>query len=695
MDDPRDILLETAVRPVKDNAEMRLAAIDYLNVLRNGRSGGESELIQRWERLDPPNTGIRWRFVLLGLVLMGSLGVALTNLEEVKGVVTDGVHHIPDWDSKGAEARIARNLDPASTTLLFGDLARTTAVKRKEALWRSDPENPAYYSEYALALMADEKPLPMDFLATARRIDPDNAWFTYLAAAAESKNSVNNFTSRRRLSGKPPLLPPTWEIEDRPRLERTMALLREAEAQGICETYFSRTLAKRLKVLPNETIQEKADSYHVLSEATAFPGSSTIHLGRAIAARAWLAGEENNPTDLRRAILDGDRLLRAIHGIEVGSLLEEIFNATIALELATNLRAAGEKVGLMDESTQWKETEERLLERREKRRRALFLVDGLAVAEGLKTRSDSSVELLATSVVSPPPLTDANLQPGRHQDHDRFARYACYFSWGFLGVLVGLTAAFRYRVPQVGRILAHRMNQLLMPSDWAWIGLAGILLPFLYVIVINRFTPWGGRGFGIAGSTGLLPIGQFVGLWVLWIVVPVIVVRIRLAIRAGIFGFSRGNLWVPSIAAACAAAYVPIVGWAAVTGTVPQWWVLHLHFPDTGVDRVVNETPLRIAFGMLGVPILWLFATAGGALLSGSGALLHRATAVRVLIPTYAMAMLLILILAPCLKWSEEHWARSEAMMTFDPTYPSWSRYEYMVSVQARKELRETLGYEP
>ena len=126
---------------------------------------------------------------------------------------------------------------------------------------------------------------------------------------------------------------------------------------------------------------------------------------------------------------------------------------------------------------------------------------------------------------------------------------------------------------------------------------------------------------------------------------------------------------------------------------MPQLWAEKLDFPLNTIDgRVIWETPLWIASGLLAVPLAWLFFCVGAGLFS-CDRLLYRATLARTLVPLYASAMLVIIGSAPLFRMAEDYWFRRDTLNQFDPALPSWSRHEYRIAVQARKELREVMGY--
>jgi hypothetical protein len=74
---------------------------------------------------------------------------------------------------------------------------------------------------------------------------------------------------------------------------------------------------------------------------------------------------------------------------------------------------------------------------------------------------------------------------------------------------------------------------------------------------------------------------------------------------------------------------------------------------------------------------------------------LYRATSALVMVKVFAAAMLVIALASLGFKSSERYWFKQDWMTKFDVAGPGWSAFESKVATQMRKELRETLGYEP
>ena len=302
--------------------------------------------------------------------------------------------------------------------------------------------------------------------------------------------------------------------------------------------------------------------------------------------------------------------------------------------------------------------------------------------------------MLAKQTEHQPPLTDGDLKPGRLLDHEVLSRIFSYISWLLIAVFLGFVAAYRFRVSDMARRLASRIEKLLEPTDWGWVLGAGVLLPFAFVTVVNRMTPLGGRQFGVFGSSMMLPTAHFLGLLILWLIVPAQLVRWRLAKRAGVFGFPKASR-VGWFAIACAAAFVPLIGWAVVSGSFNGFRGFSMS--DMTLEHFSLWTPqmnFLIALVSLGISVCWVIFQSSSANFSRANRLISRATSSLVMVHVYAAMMLLLALASVGFKVSEQYWFDQDKLSKANASEPSWSHFEYLVAVQMRKELREILGYQ-
>ncbi len=223
------------------------------------------------------------------------------------------------------------------------------------------------------------------------------------------------------------------------------------------------------------------------------------------------------------------------------------------------------------------------------------------------------------------------------------------------------------------------------PSDWGWIFAVGVVLPFVFVMVVNRLTPLGGRAFGAHGMELLMPGAHFFGLLLLWLTLPVQVVRWRLAKRAGGFGFPRP--------VAHRLAGGSLRGGVCAGGRVGR------DFPGraTPGSSEFSKWPWQFwaATALACLPMLWVLGSISFAMLGRADRHLYRATSALVMVKVFAAAMLFIALASIGFKASERYWFKQDWMTKFDVAGPGWSAFESKVAAQMRKELRETLGYDP
>ena len=697
MPDLQTRLIEAAVRPFSDNAELKHSAADFLR--KRIVTDPDAAMLARWEKVDAATRKSIWRSGLWVLLALVSTGIVVSDFEEISRLAPWG-----KWLATGsiftplptaAVQRVASKLNEGDKLLLFGNLSKVGKAERKEALWRSAPENPAYFAEYAAAFLDENEKLPPDFLETARRIDPANVWFTYLAAAVEAKDSVKiKARKSKRVAGKMVYESPrSWEILDQARLDRTMALLAEARNQPKCMDYSGAMLRKRIPLLRERTFTENLDSVSCLAEISTFHSLRLLRLAQAIAAVACSSAESGDVPRFEQISDDAERFIRGICSDENGTLVDEMGKSIMVSTLAESFSSAAEMLGREHDVARWKPIEKSLMDTKERRKSREFIVDGKAVESGTITGGiiDGGVELIARQPDTQPPLTGADLKPMRLVEHEILSWVLSYVLW--LGIAVGLcwVACYRFRVALLSRKLARRMADLLGSSDWAWILVAGVLLPFAFVMAINRLTPLGGREFGVRGTLMLMPAAHFLGLWFLWLILPVQIVRWRLAKRAGGFGF-RGPSWTGWLAVACAAALIPLIGWTAISNLRGEWWEAGVG-PDSEGWRAMPWM-FWVAVAAMGVAVFWLIVQVSLAIFGRADRQIYRATSSLVLVRVYAAAMLVIATASCGFKASEHYWFKQDWMSKFDASGSGWNAYESKVAVQMRKELREIIGYD-
>ncbi len=228
MDDLKGRPLETAVRPFAGDPEIQLAASQLLGEQVRPDGRGAEEAIARWNEVDARTRRPRWKIGLFSLWVIISAVVWTDGVRAVVNRQRFFGSEITDifYSGRGSSPeKVTRNLTDRQQLLLYGDSPEGRKPEQAKALWDSDPTNPAYFAEYVnVFLSTNADTLPPDFLETAGRIDPENAWFTYVAAGVKAKDAV-----KKKKQSKPEIAAnktPEWDILDPKKLADVLAILR-------------------------------------------------------------------------------------------------------------------------------------------------------------------------------------------------------------------------------------------------------------------------------------------------------------------------------------------------------------------------------------------------------------------------------------------------------------------------------------
>ncbi len=676
MTDSTDPLVAAAVRPLTGDAEMNSSAVRLLESLREERPDQTEAALKRWHAPAREKRRMSWRVTLhltalvISILLLTHATLDFLRHRRTLPAFSNGLEETADlFDSTRLSAH-------DKLLLKIGDGLQSPTELAK-ALWDSDPTNPAYFSEYCAAYISDQKKLPADFLEQARRIDPSNTYFPYWAAAVAAQDAVK----RRSLSkaAKAAGAAPEWDVMDEGKVDQALAIVHESLNLPDCRNYEIQMIRERIPLLPQSTPLEYSRSISFLHMTTS--SNLSMHLANALAAKAWLCGNRGDTQGIIALKQVVDVYLRNISCTEPGAIVEDLIIERGAMVTLKNLNESAVKLGLATEATEIQTRLDRLEKLASDRKAGVFEIEGKEASRQLGVNNDYSIVFIAKYALHPPVLTDRDVKPGRMREYDILSQVCTFGTWALLAFVAGLTALYRFRPPRVIRDLSARMELLLRPADWVWLCVVGIP-PFIYCLLITRLTTLGGSGANIfAGAIQLpydgvvlLPIAQFTGLFFMMLILLVLVARWRLGKRAAFFGFGKARLWPGAIAFVSAAASIPVLGWAVTEA---------------------SDIALKISWGLFVIPMAWILAVLIRAMTAGAPHLLHLTTASRVLVPAYSAAMVILLMATPFHMMSRQRWFELDTMNHLDAAYPSLTKFEYQLSVAARQELREALGYEP
>lgn len=668
-------LFEAAVKPLAAQAEMRLAAINLLE--KSGNPSQQADAVARWKRVDEAGTRpwLRWLFItalcafsIWAWVVAGNEAQNYWRLEQVSLTFK--------YSNNAAYSKSVRLLDkclPSVLTLrqrelLLGDITKNTRVEAAKALWGQYPEDPAYYMEYVFSQYENKRrsEAPMEFLESARRLDPGNAWPIYAAASLKQQGAIKEV--ERTQAERKAKVACSWEVLDQTKLDECIVLLHEASEQPRFDTHQERLMKSREGLVP-----VKDHLGYLTAAKVAWPffwgsnESPRYYLSLVpslVAAKSQQCVSLGNKDEFVHLMSDLGLLMRRFAGSEIDSEGPEIAMDESLWRAIPRLRESAASLGL--DLNSHSELQPLLPQPSHS--------DDLPPDGFYEWFENHSGTLLSEfrpfySAWWYPKWSEDDLKPGRMADHELLSRGCCLVLWVAFGLCLGGLALYQIRLPGMIRKLAARICQLLDAKDRVWIIGGGILAPYAYTMAINHVAPLGGQGWSIVGNHYMMPMAQFCCMAVMMILAPIHLVRWRLGLKSGVVGLKVISSRFEIYAIICAAISIPVSGWLASS----QWFLA--------------ASPL-LAF-CVGLSVVCLLSNSARALVfSEDVCLLGCAVVSRSLMPAYAVAMLLMAMAAPVHKAAERAWFRQDTTMTSVPGFPGVSPFDYRVAEEMRRRDR-------
>lgn len=673
MPTPADRFIAAAAKPFTDNPELEVAARHELenSIANAGETGGDS-LDQATQRLETTGTARKWLRIafyavtaLVSLMMWGDFARSAITFRAGYGMLTglgSGV-----VDPQAMQKRLTAGKTPQERLILLGDTSKSGRAERIKALWDSDPENPVYFSEYATIHASEHGALPPDFTATARRLDPGNAWFIAVAAGVAARDSIDET--------KKPVLTPggakLMELKDQAKLDEAVALFQEAARAGRFENYNGKLLEQRIALLPPRT-----DALEQVVPISYVAGMSTMSLrmrriGDAVSLKATQLAKAGDVEGFRQLLADWDNFSRMISSDRHVNLVDMLVTLVITRAPLKAMAEAATDLGLPEEAKRLQEREDRFAVWKAAASGKTYETKPLDLHGSLLAKTTlNTVRAQSRDTV---PITDEDLKPGRIADHALAGRFLSLLSWLIFGAALLACFLYRFRASKLIRRLSDRMLALMGPADWIWIIAGGILLPLVFHQFILRLTPLGGREWSLAASSFIAPSGQASSALWLMIFLPLLIARWRLSLRAGAIGLkSRTRLWT-WICVALGLAALPVFGTAFLSGEL-------------------SMPVIEAAGAMLGVLKLCVLVIGIRALFGRRNQLLRRITLSRILIPAYATGMLAMMSMTAIYHAEEKHWIARDELTGMSATKPGITGAEYDVTQQLRREVLEILN---
>ena len=667
-------LIEAVTEPLADNAERRMAAQAILAENFEAGHPAVADLEARLAAAEKPKVRAAW-VVAAWVCAALALGIALHRqmpdariMGFLRGMISFGPTEplpLPPGLSEKERLLLEEEMDS------------------KRRLHLLEPENPAYYAEYAGEFLSERRKLADDFLEKAAGVAPENAMFIYWAAGHTGGDAVE----KTRKGGSTPryqkgvllgALPTETEytIKDAAAYAESLALLEKAAALPGYESYTNRMMAERLSLMPKGTFADYTRALAVIYGTSAPWVFYQRKMVDVMCARAEELSKAGRKEEFLSLVKQREAFLAGMGRNPDMFLVSELVYSVCVSSTAVNFHAAAERLGMADLAETYRKQRDAMLEDKDFRdiRRA---GDETSIPEGRASAlTHLTLPMVAAQVRNPPLLIDAELEPMRRVEHEVATRL------GLTGAALLLLPAglavflFRFVVTPVIRLPARRISRLLGAWDWVLVLALGVALPIAIFLIITRLTPLGGRGYGIQHFQFAFPGVPLVALLLSLLIAPALVIRVRLARWLAPLGI-RERL-------------VPLVSLAALTMLLV--WALAV-LP--ALERI--ELSEKVLIGLAALPALCvalIFANALRAILGKPQDRLAQAATALAVLPAYAAAVVALCLMLPMHAAGEKRWLAKETLLRIDPDAPDLGAYEFKVAAQKRKEINAITGAE-
>jgi hypothetical protein len=653
-------LIELTTRPLAGNAELLMAAkAEMENALETRAAEAITEAADALARADLYPQRRRWQVALVVLTVMVSVPLLVHSALQFRELLKLGP--VFSMMSGGMGSRPVSNFTPQQRLLLFGAEGAATDSAKWKPLWDSEPENPAYLTEYATAYFSQHNELSPEILEAAERVDPDNAWFQILAAAGRAEGAVSKErapSSGRKAAPKTPV----WKIDDEKRLLEALALIHGITGKSRMTFYQDVMLQQRLTLFPprRDFVSQIPRTVYAASQTA--PGIRLRKLVDVLAAGAQRCAAAGDVAGFRQIVGDW----RILSGFSVRNsylLIDGLIARVVIGGPLQNFRDAARGLGLEQEADEFEALYARLQKEKDDREDRTK-VDGMgeSIQRQGSILTSMVTPMVRRQVMNPPPLTEADLKPGRYADHAMLERLFAWTAWLLLGGCVGLAALSRFRHNPLAWGLSARIQDLIRPSDWLWMVGGGLVFPLVWYGVFTRLTPLSAHEWNARMSVFIMPGGQFGGLLLSIIILPVLIASRCLAKRGAVLGLAPRFSWLGWTAAAAALAGVPAYG--------ALMWI----GPTAGLV-------------LSGVAVAWLLAGFAVVLFGRGSQALRRASLARI-VPTVWICGMLMLAASSLYFYSQERrWIQQDRIFAPNPF-----QYESEVAQVLRAELLEIIG---
>ncbi len=582
-----------------------------------------------------------------------------------------------------SKAPKVRTSSAEETFLLYGDLSRPKASDQRRALWERDPQNAAYFAEYAIHYFSETASLPPDFLKTAADIDPDNAWYYAAAAANKSKgicrkektNHANSPVTtaqlkllhgeeRRKMGHR---IVHEYTIVNPVAMKEVLALWRQSLQHKRYENYVIPLHQMRYPILS----QHVSFARYTTNIVYLFDNPSFLFRDRHLS--------EVLVTALQKADMqseEGKQLFRDITAYTERIAAKEPATLVDVLLTRVILTALYKQIDVIDttalepaELAFWKQRNQAMQQ----------LNDDLTMQADTKSDFIHHHGSLLTALTLPmlqkqtkPPLhvSHEDLKPMRYTEHCVFLHFLAAVCCLLMLTLVPYHLLFRKKK------MTHRLSDTIwhgMPwHSLALLMLCSVVAPLIYFTVLTVWTPLTGKEYG-SGMGYIFPVYPALCIALILLLLPRLLARHFTAIWQDLH--PKRKPWYSRL------------GWVAFF-----LLLLPLHLLPT-ILQATNSYVYAIGFmGACALPtILWLLWTLfEGFFTRGFYPAVMYSLRRRVVGACTLSGIIFLSVTCWALKQCESYWLKKDTVMAVSPEKPTFC-YEAEITKRAHADLQRVM----
>lgn len=627
---------------------------------------------------------VLWVLAIGTMVLVGvhyEARMLNSSAMEIGPSVSMGVHHPRGFEDLSEKERYLLSIESISD------------LEQAERLHQMEPDNPAYYMNYAGHYANWYDKLPEGFVETMRRLAPDNSMPIYYAAATLSDSAIEKvvktgnggyrYRHRDGVRLKPAMQPAAFDVIDEEAYEQTLQLLEKAASMGEFGFYANHYIEEGLKVCKSKLANKGlAANYTGLSVvyATNTEPMRMRGLMDLFGAAAQRAAEEKDAEQFLKLVKIRDAYLKSASTPEYASMIDALVYQVLAESTALQFARASQELGLEPDAAKFQSQADAFQEmkdqreiRRKKESYRLSPKAGLFAAMNLP--------LVETRVTKAPGYPEEDLKPMRIAEHEMMHQSLILLSLLLLPLLCLIAFLVRFFFPKAIGRTAAKTSWLLKPADWMWITSGGVVMPLLIYLVAVRLTPVCGHEYGI-WATGFafpsLPLICLMFAFVLssaWFADWRIGRHLRIKRRAP--GLSK-----PMGLSVGVAVFAPWVAYFAIIPFVHQVDGMNIGLL---IYALIGSGSALLATLALG---LWCLVR------SKTHSRFRIVAALTAVMTCMPVAIIGLAFTLPLHVSGEKHWVAQERMMLPRPGEKDFGIYEGKVARQLYKETNEILDHQ-